>query len=163
MKKILSSFLIALTLSTFVPMKKAEAGIAIAAFGLATATLSDVHDEPAAWMFFGVTAGIGGVVAWGGYRIMKMANGNPWGKAAGITLIVLDQKNNYEELSVIFPFLNNQEVVQALSKAINQQLPTDPSNDGLTLITLLEKEVRAILAPIDLSQDEILKVVSEFK
>lgn len=160
MKKLISSFLIALTLIAATTTKKAEAGVLLGGSFIAGGILAETDPEQKL-LGFSISGGIIAGAIIGGRAIIKVAKGNPWGIASGITLIVLDQKNSNEQLVQQFPFLDNQEVVQNLSDALIDKYETQEKVDGLAIVKLTTSEVEEILAPMDLTMDQINLVMND--
>lgn len=156
MKKLLSTLLIAVTLTVTLPKPEAKAGVIIGG-GLcaiernALCALDLLVITPAIAM--------GGIIVG---TVVAVGMSTPlgyWIMGSGIVLDAESTQNGLAQgLSERFPFINDQEVVNELSTALAKNFKYEETR---AVSTLDEKTVRNILSATDLSEDEIKMVVSD--
>lgn len=159
MKKLLSSLLLSSILFTAMPAKKAEAawgvGIAAGVVGLVNQNVGNNNQMIAT--VSGITFGAAWVVGMTGF-IISAATGTSVG-----TWVILDSDNTdqlgsfAEAITIKYPFLDNQKVIADLSSAINHKFQTKSE------VKFSEAELSNILAPADLSAEEVEAIVTDLK
>lgn len=158
MKKIMSTCLIALTLSLTAPKPQAEASVIVGGFFGLGASISC----GAEW--YEVAAIAGGTVAGITAGILIIRSGLP---GLGTTFIVLDEKGNYDQnqlaahFSHKYSFVNNEQVIFKLAQAVNEKYEELKKGDEVVYVTLQSSQVEQILRPLDLSTEQMNLVMTD--
>lgn len=161
MKKLLSALFTFTFLTIALPAKKTEAGVLVAGTGL---ILEEVNDCIGMCGFIGVyggaTVAILGVVAGGVTAIF-----NPHaGLNVALIGIALDanQKFPTKNLEQFFThrygFIDNQETIHELSKAIENEY-----HNGISEIHLSEASIGRLLVSHDLTEEQYQQVLNDLK
>lgn len=167
LKKIISVLVFSSILMTTFPVKKAEAGIVVAAGSLTMTFVGmDQHWKISKNDFNGdgsIYIGTPVFLAGGVVALVGTFIANP-------LLIVLSEDGSLSHsdlenvLTERYSFLNDREVISGLASALKLKVKAQkPERNGTTLISLSEAEVKAILAPLDLKSVEIATVINDLK
>jgi len=160
MKKLISSFMIAVTLFTAMPVKKADAGLAVLAVGV----------------------GVYAVCISGESSLNRCENiyGNSWFAAAGffltglvldiVTLGVLDADGSLPKekleasLAARYSFINDNQAISDLADAIKTKAASQKPVDGKIEVKLSPAEVKSILEPtglLETNPKDVAKLIKE--
>lgn len=162
-QKLLSVLLIATTLQMAIPAKKAEAGLLFTA-GVG---VSDSTTGGQLLLCFGLTMvaplAIGTILAIKGI-------GPRWITIpATVAVVFLDEKSPFNPHSLEatlqerYPFVDNHDVLKQLANSIRQKFQdTNPVNE-MYFVSLTENETRSILAPVELTEEQVEIMVNELK
>lgn len=184
MKRILIFFAIASILFTSSSLyKRAEAGVTLTAISFA------ISYEMPALGFAGIGIIPGGLTAWGSRSIAAgIVVGAPFSLAhygaliagpiliamgnipTGVLLLMLDEKspashNDFEALILDkYPFITDREVSSVLATEMKNEIEkTKLSKNEIKLVSINEEKIRAILEPLDISEEEVRLIVNDFK
>lgn len=161
MKKMLSIVLISSILGSITNAPKSQAGVILAvAGGIVGTNVLGLQVPGFVGMVVGAPMGLTGLIlTW-----------VPGTMAIGIPLFVLNEDGSLSKdqleslLSQKFNFIADREVISSLACMIKQKADSmEPDSEGKKIVSLSEEEVRAILAPIDLSNEEIALVIKNLK
>lgn len=162
MKKLLSSLLLASFLFTAMPAKKAEAawGIGMAAGVVGLVNQNIGNDNSTIALASGITFGAAWIAGMTGF-IIAAATGSSVG-----TWVILDENTDRlgafaESITIKYPFIENPAVIAEFSNAINEKFIA--ANAKEAKVSLSEAELSKILAPADLTEEEMAEVVSDLK
>lgn len=168
MKKLLSAFMIASTLSSAIYTPKSEAGILFVAGGagvLGSASLANYNSHERVWGNTGGSAmivlGVGAVAS----GIVMLAHGN----FLGFIPLVLseDGSASKEKLAAVLiekhSFLTNEEASD-LAYAIKVKADKmEIDAEGKKMVSLSEAEVKSALASSELSEEHLNLVITDLK
>ncbi len=157
LKKLVSALVCAFVLASVVPTKKAEAGMAIIAVGIAT---NVQEGTPAANVYTGLFAGAlaGAVISQfliGGYVSLAFAFLDAQGNLPADVLAT--------ELSKRYSFIDSQESVFDLANAIRAKYEATPHADGKAVVSMTGAEVREILAPVALTEAQLNQISADLE
>lgn len=155
MKKLLSTFLFAITLINGYYSPKAEAGVYLF-------YEAQQMDLPGVTGTFFMVCGAG----WGVFGLVKQ---NPLALFGGMALIALDEKQNRNQgvlekyLFEKYPFIDNQEAIKNLSKTVQSQFPNPLVSEKEYVISVAPELVKAALEAADLSPEQVKIVTNDLK
>lgn len=159
-KRLIASLLLSFCISTMTA-PKAYSGVGVAAGLFAYGTYKVNHNETAGNWVGPVFLSSWGLMATGFVGMLATGTiGGTWS-----LLFFLDAEGNLPQenvelgLATKFPFLDNQETINSLSKMIKDKYELSKSN----LITLTEAELNPILESTDLSNEQYEILIKELK
>lgn len=161
MKKLLALTLICTSLLS-VPKKSEAFVVTITAAGVST--MIDSYSSTSLGILTiggyasALTLAVGGVTA-----IFNPALG---GKIA-LYAVALDEKTNSplfeQNIKNNFPFLNNQEIIKELSDELRLSFEKNRNDLGTAIVSIPKNTVERILAPVDLTNDQVAEIVETYK
>ena len=113
----------------------------------------------AALIFIGIVSGVTGLLT-----------GSTNAAIVGGSLLVLNadgstpQDTLAEKLSKTYPFIDNTDVTQSLAASINEKLKSESKpGDSNVFVSLTPDETRTVLKFADLTEEQIMTIVSDLK
>ena len=163
------AFALAVTAQVFQP-KEAQAGLII--IGVCDLGLcNDLEDGgPVALTGFTMSF-VGGLSTFVGLATALLTNGTSGepivGVGASLLVLGIDGALNpgvlEGNLSARYPFIDDREVTANLASSIYAKVPLNLKSNESYFVSLSENSTREILSPIDLSEEQIQKVVNDLK
>lgn len=151
MKKLFLTFILACSLTNLIAQPKAQAAVAVGGLVFLASQM-----DCGGWDAEMVAIEVGSLAAIaGGVKLITMGHGG-W----GTTLIVLDEKNQYDQNSLVnhfnnkYPFINDLKIHEMLARLVSQELLKLPKVKEVVMVKVPASDVQDILEATDLNFEE---------